>query len=153
MTDCAQSLLCEHLAPIRLPLVNKFYAAEGARGRANRAERVYVARLDGEIVAACRVQRIAGHDFLTGVYVAARWRGRSVARNLLGYVCAEQASSLYSFPYRYLLSFYRSLGFSPCTLPEELASRFRAYAEQGRDIVACCYVPPQRQGCKAKAVG
>lgn len=137
MTDA----LPQRLDPLAIPLVNKFYANVGARGRATKQDLVWVVRCEHNIVAAARIVKVEEHALLCGVYVAADYRGKGVASAMVAHACREFAAPLYSFIYTHLERFYSRLGFSCAaqTLPSCLQVRLRAYQQQGRKIVPVCY--------------
>ncbi|WP_405630815.1 GNAT family N-acetyltransferase [Pseudoalteromonas sp. Ld20] len=125
----------ECLDPVKTPLVNKFYDSNGARGRANKQDAVWVAYADFDIIAACRIQNRGDHLFLSTLLVTPSWRGKGIARQLLSQVIKSQQQEVYTFAYQSLIDFYRSIGFNfVLTLPEPLATLFCFY--QQRKIVA-----------------
>ncbi|WP_022946330.1 GNAT family N-acetyltransferase [Pseudoalteromonas ruthenica] len=129
----------QRLADIATPLVNKFYQAYGARGRASKADQVWVARADSGIIGAARLLHLSEDLLLVGVFIAPQWRQQGVARELISTVCQHQKQPVFSFIYAHLAAFYLSLGFQPePDLPDELQQRFNAYQRQGRDILAYC---------------
>lgn len=123
------------LDAIKTPLVNKFYDKHNARGRATKADQVWVAYHGLDIVVACRVQNKAGFLFLSTLYVDAAWRGKKVASQLLTTLIAEQKGTVFTFAYENLIDFYLVNGFNyTLTLPNSLQSLFEVYAH--RNIVA-----------------
>ena len=123
------------LEPIKTPLVNKFYDKHNARGRATKADQVWVAYKDSEIIEACRVQDQSGLLFLSTLYVDELWRGQRVASQLLAAVTARQKKVVFTFVYQNLIDFYLQNGFNYIlTLPNSLQSLFELYAH--RKIVA-----------------
>jgi N-acetylglutamate synthase-like GNAT family acetyltransferase len=128
----------EMLETVQLPLVNKFYKVNRARGKAKGNERVWVVKDKGEIVGAARVADISGHDFLTGVVVAGAYQRQGIAAALVAAVVKSQEKPCYTFPYGHLVGLYQRLGFGEVAadeLPKPLLSRFGRYQGQGRDIV------------------
>jgi N-acetylglutamate synthase-like GNAT family acetyltransferase len=126
------------LPPIKFPLVNKYYQAHRAGGRAASNNVVMVARHNNEIVGVARLAPIDQLWFLTGVHVDEGQRCLGIASQLINQL-AEQQSCIYSFPFEHLVAFYERLGFqlvTPDSLPCELAQRFNAYVKQGRKILA-----------------
>ena len=120
------------LDPIKTPLVNKFYNKHSARGRATKADQVWVAYHEIDIVGACRVQNQHGYLFLSTLYVDAQWRGKKIASQLLETLLAEQKSSVFTFAYQNLIDFYLQNGFNyTLTLPCSLQSLFEVYAHRG----------------------
>jgi len=131
----------QQLPAIKLPLANKFYQQVGARGKASGGDTVWVAR-DNETTAIIAVGRLApiANQFhlLTGVYVSENYRQQGIASQLIN-ALVQQQSPCYTFALSHLSDFYQRLSFVPVAeddLPCELAQRFRAYQQQGRQIVA-----------------
>ncbi|NRA81232.1 MAG: GNAT family N-acetyltransferase, partial [Pseudoalteromonas sp.] len=106
-----------------------------ARGRASKADQVWVAYKETEIIAACRVQNQAGLLFLSTLYVDEVWRGQKIASQLLAAVTAAQKGTVFTFVYQNLIDFYLQNGFNyALTLPNSLQSLFEVYAH--RNVVA-----------------
>ncbi|MBU77042.1 MAG: GNAT family N-acetyltransferase [Pseudoalteromonadaceae bacterium] len=123
------------LEPIKTPLVNKFYDKHGARGRACKADQVWVCYSGLEIIAACRIQNQSGSLFLSTLYVDDAWRGQKIASQLLTTLITAQNASIFTFAYQNLIDFYVQNGFNcTLTLPNSLQSLFELYAH--RNIVA-----------------
>lgn len=130
------------LSNIALPLVNKFYKANKARGKAKGNDRVYVIRDKSEIVGAARVVDISGHDFLTTVQVGELYQRQGIATQLISHICKMQSKPLFTFPYQHLMALYLRLGFEEVEaeqLPKPLLQRFGRYQTQGRDITGAVY--------------
>ncbi|SFB83132.1 GNAT family N-acetyltransferase [Pseudoalteromonas denitrificans] len=130
----------ELLVKIKTPLVNKFYDLNRVKGRANKQDDVWVVRNHSEIIAACRVQTIASHLFLSTLFVLPQMRNEGVARDLLLYLIEYYRNKsllpIFTFAYSTLDSFYNSLGFNACqNLPIELKCMFESYQLQGRKII------------------
>ncbi|MCF2908600.1 GNAT family N-acetyltransferase [Pseudoalteromonas sp. DL2-H2.2] len=139
-------VVAQLLPAIQTPLVNKFYQAHKARGKATRQDQSWVLKAT-DIVAACRVQHISGEYFLSTVLVAPEYRGKGFAKVLLTAVLASQPRSLYTFAYCHLSAFYQGLGFTvidPVALPQELAEKYHCYVAQGRQILAMQYINPDQ---------
>lgn len=135
-------LLVDQLTTLQLPLVNKFYKQQKARGKAKGNEMVWTVKANGQIIAAARLADISGNCFLTGVQVDAHYQRQGVAKRLIGTMLTGQQpgqGDCYTFPYRHLVRLYQGLGFVEVTdadLPKPLQMRFARYRGQGRDIVA-----------------
>ncbi|AUJ69109.1 MULTISPECIES: GNAT family N-acetyltransferase [Pseudoalteromonas] len=137
----------ELLPAIMTPLVNKFYDAQKARGRAAKHDNVWVVKDNSKIIAACRLQPVDGYWLLVGVYVAPQFRRKGVAKKLIEsavyhFRSVNPGQTVYTFAYRHLCHFYTALGFqnNSCQLPSELASRLSSYLGQNRQLVAMYYV-------------
>ena len=124
------------LEPVMFPLVNKFYQAYNVRGRAKSHDKVWVVKVNSEIVAAAKITPKSDFDLLTGVFTAPDWRGNQFASKLVRHIIASQQETIYTFAYNHLVAWYLNLGFVPHQPTEDLASMFQAYCQQGRDI--CC---------------
>ncbi|ASD66050.1 GNAT family N-acetyltransferase [Pseudoalteromonas piscicida] len=140
-------LSVELLPAVMTPLVNKFYDAHKARGRAAKHDKVWVVKDSFEIIAACRLQPVDGYWLLVGVYVAPQHRKQGIAKKLIETVITQFRSLqpqqvIYTFAYCYLHDFYSALGFQSNSreLPPELASRLSSYLGQNRQLVAMYYV-------------
>lgn len=138
-------VVAQVLPAIQTPLVNKFYQTHKARGKATRQDQNWVLK-GPDIVAACRVQHVTGHCFLSTVLVAPEQRGKGFAKVLLNAVLAHQQAPLYTFAYRHLSAFYAGLGFAaidPLALPQGLAEKYHTYVAQGRQILAMQCINPE----------
>jgi len=130
----------EHLEPIQLPLVNRFYKDCRYSAKANRSDEVYVLRHDGKIVAALRLSlKLEQHLFLRSMCVHPEYQRKGLGAALLkalGPVLAQQP--VYCFPFTHLEGFYGNAGFERKS-PESVASFIRdpwaSYCRQGRDII------------------
>ncbi|WP_255463330.1 GNAT family N-acetyltransferase [Microbulbifer sp. YPW1] len=128
-----------------MPLANKFYRAYKFRGKAKRHDPCAVVR-DGQhsIIACGCLRQLTDSQLLAGVAVAPDWQGRGVARLLLKSMAEKYDTQTFTFPYRHLVPFYASLGFSevaPTGQPSAIVDRFHTYEKQGRDIVLMHYQP------------
>jgi len=130
----------EHLEPIQLPLVNRFYKDCRYSAKANRSDEVYVLRHDRKIVAALRLSlKLEQHLFLRSMCVHPEYQRNGLGAALLkalGPVLAQQP--VYCFPFTHLEGFYGNAGFERKS-PESVASFIRdpwaSYCRQGRDII------------------
>ena len=141
----------QQLTAIKLPLVNKFYKQVKARGKASGGDIVWVARdvalcsissynTSAPIIAAARLTPTKLNEYwlLSGVYVAQSHRNQGIASQLITHLVAQQACC-YTFALTQLSDFYQRLGFVEVAvgdLPCELAQKFDAYRQQGRNIIA-----------------
>ncbi|MGH8382191.1 GNAT family N-acetyltransferase [Pseudomonas sp.] len=123
MTTLRYCLLTE---PER-PLLNKFYKDQGSSMRAAAQGQLWVARAE-EIVAALCLTPVPGGYWLTGLWVAERWRGRQIARRLIEAALQSTEGTTWLFCHPDLMPFYQQQRFSPCTeLPAPLAERLARY--------------------------
>src|SRR5690606_24779896 len=77
------------LTPIQFPLLDKFYRAQRSPMRIGRAERAWVARSGGEVVAGVCLTPVAHGYWLTGLLVAPAYRNGGLATALLGRLRAQ----------------------------------------------------------------
>jgi GNAT superfamily N-acetyltransferase len=137
----------EQVEAICIPLVNKYYKANRARGKAKGDDCVWVIKNNYDIIAALRVVALCGHSFLTSVQVDEQFQGQGVGRALISQVFEHlydpsdsnnnKRKPCYTFPYRHLIGFYASMGWVELAeedLPLPLLTRFKRYQRQGRDI-------------------
>ena len=121
-----------------MPLANKFYRTHKFRGKARRHEPCAVVRGPENSIIACGcLRKLTDSQLLVGVAVASGFQGKGVARRLLTFMTEAFDEQTFTFPYRELMPFYESLGFSevePDGLPSAIIDRFLTYQKQGRDI-------------------
>lgn len=137
------SLNVYQIPTIEIPLVNKFYKGNNARGKAKRHDNVWVAKTT-EIIAACKVQTIGSHYLLTGLMVSKPWRNKKIGQMLISRLLINQEKSIYTFPYISLVPWYLSLGFKQIELseiPDAIQEKFAVYHQQGRNISVLRYKP------------
>lgn len=95
-----------------------------------------------QIIACGCLRQLAECQLLAGVAVAPDYQGQGVARLLLKSMVEELDNGTFTFPYRYLVPFYQSLGFVEVDKegqPSAILDRFHTYRRQGRDIVLMRY--------------
>lgn len=139
---------CLWLDKVQYPLVNKFYRAEGERGKVRGDDRCAVIKsAAGEILAAACLRPVDDAELLMGMAVAQKHRGQGYARLLLQTMAGDFSHRTHTFSYSNLTTFYASEGFQETAisnLPEALRRRFISYQDQGRDIVAMQYVSSRK---------
>ncbi|WP_193164123.1 GNAT family N-acetyltransferase [Microbulbifer hainanensis] len=137
------SLTAQWLSDAEMPLANKFYRTHKFRGKARRHDPCMIIRdAQSQIIACGSLRKLTDSQLLAGVAVAEGYRGRGVARLLLGRMAQAYDDSTFTFPYRHLVAFYESLGFvevEPDGQPSAIVDRFHTYQKQGRDIVMMRY--------------
>ncbi|MNJ55753.1 hypothetical protein D3C77_512710 [compost metagenome] len=115
------------LSEAERPLLNKFYKSQGSPMRATAQGQLWVARAE-EIVAALCLSPVADGYWLTGLWVAERWRGQQIARHLLEAAVQRNEGATWLFCHPDLILFYQQQGFRPCPdLPAALAERLARY--------------------------
>lgn len=127
------------LTDAEMPLANKFYRSHKFRGKARRHDPCMVVRdAQNQIIACGALRKLTDSQLLTGVAVVEDQRGQGVARFLLSRMAEAYDHSTFTFPYRHLVPFYESLGYSEVDedgLPSAIVDRFQTYQKQGRDIL------------------
>lgn len=126
---------CRALAPIMLPLANKFYRQHRSRMRASGDEAIWVAGMPAspaasttEIIGALRLKPVEYGHWLLGLFVSPHWRDAGVASALVAHATAELTGPVWLFCHPELSPFYQRLGFRPSSqLPQSLASRLARY--------------------------
>jgi N-acetylglutamate synthase-like GNAT family acetyltransferase len=133
------------LDKLQYPLANKFYRAEGERGKVRGDDRCAVIKsATGVIWAALCLRRVGDASLLMSMAVGQKHRGNGYARRLLRESTAQLDDKTYTFSYANLVGFYASEGFCEVSveqLPDILRQRFISYQDQGRNIVAMRYQP------------
>mgnify|MGYP000023547306 CR=1 FL=1 len=134
----ADSCSVQWLSDVEIPLANKFYRTYKFRGKARRHEPCAVVRDPQNRIIACgSLRKLTDSQLLVGVAVAPDCQGKGVARQLLTFMAEAFDPQTFTFPYRDLVPFYTSLGFTEVALeglPSAIADRFLTYEKQGRDI-------------------
>ncbi|WP_338364343.1 GNAT family N-acetyltransferase [uncultured Pseudoalteromonas sp.] len=131
--------IVQKLDTLKTPLVNKFYAQNNVRGRANKQDQVWVVYNKMQVVAACRIQNKHDFLFLSTVFVDPQHRKKGLAKQLLCAAVKQQTMPLYTFAYTHLTRLYMALGFNQVlTYTPGLKALFDIYAH--RNIVALEYL-------------
>ncbi|WP_228533182.1 GNAT family N-acetyltransferase [Pseudomonas sp. UFMG81] len=116
-------------------MLDLFYRQHGSRMRAAGEGVQWVARAD-EIVAGMNLIPVAGGQWLTGLFVAPRWRGQQLASRLIEAALKAGAGPVWLFCEPALQPFYQHLAFTPADrLPDALASRLARY-QRSKPLVA-----------------
>lgn len=129
-----------------LPLVRRFYKANGMRGQAARDDIVYIARLDSRIVAALRLQPVKEGVLLRSMCVDASLRQQGIGSSLLDYIQPQLSQvTCYCFPFDHLEPFYHAASFrliDPALAPPSINERFTRYINSGKRIYLMKHCPP-----------
>ncbi len=137
MTDISP-LWAQELEPIAFPLVNRFFKANGHKGKAKGGERVWVLR-QGEIVAALRACPKAHGYLLRSVWVSSGRRRESLGTTLLQQ-SLSQLPTCWCYAYPHLEQFYQRAGFitvEPEQTPADIHEPYRRYQQQGLLLMTC----------------
>ncbi len=133
----------QQFAPIKLPLIKRFYKNHYPGSKPKSDEQVIVALKDHEIVGVVRFRMIGQYRLLTGMAVEAQSRQQGIGKQLLDY-CQKQwlNPATFCFAYTHLEHFYQQGHFiqiSPNTLPAELHLLFERYSRSGKDLIPMQY--------------
>ena len=134
----------EQVPSLWFPLVKKFYQAHYPSGKPNKADPIWVIKDNGIILCAVRLKRIADDQLLTSMVTEPNHRNLGLGSHLINDIHpALNAMPTYCFAFTHLVPFYNANHFTTIEaemLPEELASRFRAYTAQGRELTPMRYI-------------
>ncbi|CAM3462737.1 GNAT family N-acetyltransferase [Pseudomonas floridensis] len=120
------------------PLLGKFYRQHQSSMRAASKGQVWVARRQ-EIIGALSLTPVAEGYWLTGLFVAAEYRGQAVARRLIEAAMQPLDGPVWLFCHPDLLAFYKPLGFEPAQrLPQSLGERLMRY-NRSKALIALCH--------------
>jgi predicted N-acetyltransferase YhbS len=116
-----------------------FLRAEGYKGDVQDRDRVFVA-IDGvRIIGAVRLASEQGVTVLRGMRVSRPFQRQGVGRALLAKLDSVlEGRACYCIAYRWLRSFYGTIGFQPAQpadVPAFLAERYREYLAEGSDVI------------------
>ena len=129
---------CE-IPTLQFPLVNRFYKANGDKGKARGGERVFALKQQADLLAAVRACPEAEGYLLRSVCVARHARGSGFGKKLLQQARQQLGDApSWCFPYGYLLSFYQQAGFeavSPGRVPASVAQRYQRYHLKHHDLL------------------
>ncbi|MFV0450126.1 MAG: GNAT family N-acetyltransferase [Vibrio sp.] len=139
------TLKFEHLDPIKLPLLKRFYKQHYPGSKPKSDELSIVAYDETLIVAVVRFRPIANYRLLTGMVVSESNRGKGIGSELLRYCQQEVLSSNdFCFSYTHLQNFYQQANFKKIeveTLPSELRTLFVRYCQSGKDLIPMQFLP------------
>ena len=132
----------EELSPLQLPLVNRFFKANGHKGKARSNERVMVLKEDGGIVAALRACPTSQGYLLRSVWVDTQRRGEGVGSQLLNWALPVLNSDCWCYLYNHLMGFYEKSGFvvvEPEQVPEDIAKPYLNYRSKGQSFLLMAF--------------
>lgn len=123
------------LPALARPLLEKFYRSHRSPMRLPAQGQAWVVK-EAQIVAALCLTPVRHGHWLTGLFVAASWRGQGLARRLIDQAHSQCSGPLWLFCHPDLQGFYQSLGFvTAVELPTELAERLARY-QRSKALVA-----------------
>lgn len=134
----------EQLAPIKLPLIKRFYKQHYPSAKAKSNEAIVVAYQNVQMVGVVRFREIEQYRLLTGMLISPECRGKGFGHQLLAH-CQENylTSTDYCFAYAHLQGLYQQHGFScidSTALPANLRSLFDRYSNSGKSLLAMQFV-------------
>ncbi len=133
------ALKFEHLAPIKLPLLKRFYKQNYPSTKPKSDELTIVAYSDLAMVAVVRFRNVSDYRLLTGMAVNEAKRGQGVGTQLLQYCHKEVLQKDdFCFSYSHLQHFYEQVDFKRVDvseLPSELKNLFNRYYQSGKDLI------------------
>lgn len=138
----------EHIDPIKLPLVKRFYK-QHYPGTKPKSDELIIAGYTGQAMSAIvRFRQVAQYRLLTGMAVDGHLRGQSIGSQLLTY-CQQHVlqDKDYCFAYPHLERFYQQAAFKTidaAKLPAELHSLFNRYSASGKDLIPMQFLPEFR---------
>ena len=131
------------LPTLLLPLVNRFYKANGHKGKAKGNERVFVLEQNSNIVAALRACPEENGYWLRSVWVALPLRGQKLGSQLLKQAVLELSPApSWCYPYDHLKKFYLQSGFKEIALettPDSIQSRYLTYCKKQPELLLMIY--------------
>lgn len=135
----------EHLDPIKLPLLKRFYKQHYPGTKPKSDELTIVAYEGSEICAVVRFRTVANYRLLTGMAVTESKRGRGIGTLLLNY-CRNHVlqQNDFCFSYAHLQHFYHQAQIKKIdidALPAELQGLFKRYTQSGKDLIPMCFFP------------
>ncbi len=130
----------------RLGLVNRFYKANGHKGKCGRDDLVFTAGQTSSILAAVRFTAKSEGYLLRGLWVAVDQRGKTIGKRLLDYSLQQFHSPVWCYPYQHLVSFYNKCGFQEVhadQIPDDIASPWEAYRSCGETFALMQHLPAE----------
>jgi N-acetylglutamate synthase-like GNAT family acetyltransferase len=138
------NLIAEQVPSLWFPLVKKFYQQHYPSGKPNKADPIWAIKDKGKILCVLRLKQITDAQLLTSMVTEPTHRNLGLGSHLISSIHhALGEKPTYCFAFTYLVPFYNANHFTTISakmLPEELASRFRAYTAQGRDLTPMRYI-------------
>lgn len=138
------TLQFEQIAPLKLPLIKRFYKRHYPSTKPKSNELMIAAYQHGEIKALVRFRTVAHYRLLTGMAVTSDVRGQGIGYQLLLYCKQNIMKHMdYCFAYPHLTSFYGKGNFhtlDPEQLPSELRALLQRYQANGKNLIPMQYI-------------
>ncbi|CAM3738465.1 GNAT family N-acetyltransferase [Parendozoicomonas haliclonae] len=129
-----------------LGLVNRFYKANGHKGKCGRDDRVTLARSGDRIVGAVRLIHKGDIWLLRSLWIAGDQRRLGIGGQLLTACLQGLNAPVWCYPYAYLVDFYTAHGFCsalPEQAPAVIARPWQAYRDNGEEFALMVWQPPR----------
>ncbi|MGY2574869.1 GNAT family N-acetyltransferase [Vibrio sp. C8] len=135
----------EHLDPIKLPLLKRFYKQHYPSTKPKSDEILIVAYSELSMIAVVRFRSVTGYRLLTGMAVDESKRGKGIGSELLSF-CEKEilADNDFCFSYAHLQHFYEQASFKKIEveeLPNELRTLFGRYSQSGKNLIPMQFLP------------
>ncbi|MGI0119373.1 hypothetical protein [Zooshikella sp. RANM57] len=135
----------KQLKPVEYPLVNRFYKAQGYKGKARGNENIFVLQ-QPQIVAALRLTPLTDQWLLRGLWVDYMLRKQGLGLALLdGIIDFLTINHYYCFAEQDVVPFYLKANFiipDIHTLPVSILQRFKAYQQRNTGLQALMWQRP-----------
>ncbi|MDB4837116.1 GNAT family N-acetyltransferase [Marinomonas sp.] len=133
----------EAVPSLWFPLVKKFYQEHYPSGKPNKADPIWVIRIDAKILCAVRLKQLGSAQLLIAMVTEPNYRKKGLGSHLLQQIQSQLATSpCYCFALNHQVPFYQRNNFTVLTLeslPNEIKSRYLRYQQQGRKITVMHY--------------
>lgn len=129
-----------------LPLIKQFYKEAAYFSQVGRKDEVYCLRATqqhNKIIAAARLVKTADYLILRSMVVLPDYQRHGLGKYFLVHLTsALNHRPCWCFPFRWLESFYSSIGFQRVTAeqaPNVIANKYTQYLQQGRKLLIMRY--------------
>ncbi|MCL6269370.1 GNAT family N-acetyltransferase [Sansalvadorimonas sp. 2012CJ34-2] len=128
----------------RLGLVNRFYKANGHKGKCSREDLVFTAQNKSKIAGAVRYIPKADGFLLRGLWVDEQLRGNRIGYQLLQFSVKHLHAKIWCYPYQHLIGFYNSCSFVEVEagdVPTVIGDPWHSYQRRGETFGLMQYMP------------
>ncbi|WP_087017478.1 GNAT family N-acetyltransferase [Thaumasiovibrio subtropicus] len=119
---------------LHVPLANKLYKDHYPAGKANKADRLWAVKENSTWLGLIKYRDYERFTFMSAMLVVPERRGEGIASELIKASISSCNLDVYCFAYEHLERLYVKNGFKvidKSLLPNDLATRFVRYTEQG----------------------